>query len=97
MKGLSYLHHLLTSNNESFARQVFLEQMNNPVKGDWTTTVQNDLKELNINMSFIDISSISKRIFKNIVKKACKQSAFNHLLEKTAKLSKRSEKTYTKL
>ena len=97
MRRLGYLHHLLTSDNDSLARQVFVQQMKDPVKGDWTTTVQSDLKELKINMSFIDISSMSKNMFKNVVKNACKQSAFCYLLEQTAKLSKGSEITYTKL
>ena len=62
-----------------------------------SVTVQNDLKDLKINLSIIEISTISKQTFKKIVRKACEQSAFYYLLEQTAKLSKGSEITYTKL
>ena len=64
-RRLGYLHHLLTRDNDSLVRQVFIQKM--PVKGDCTSIVQNDIKELKINMSFTDIFSISKKMFKNIV------------------------------
>ena len=97
MRRLGYLHHLLTRADDSLARQVLIQQMKNPVKGDWTTTVQNDLKDFDINLSLNDISLLSKKIFKNIVKKACIQSALKYLVEQISKLSKGSEISYTNL
>ena len=97
MRRLGYLHHLLTCEDDTLARQVFMRQLEKPVKGDWTNTVQNDLKELNINMSLSDISLLTKKHFKIIVKKACIEYAFNYLVEQTSKLSKGSEILHAKL
>ena len=87
----------MTSNDKTLAKQVFLHQLNNPVKGDWSTTVQKDLNELKITLSFFDISTMSKYSFKNMIKNACIKTAFKYLLTEKFKLSKGSGIEYTQL
>ena len=71
--------------------------MTNPVKGDWATTVQSDLSELKVNMTFSEISSLSKSHFKNIIKRSCMNSAFQYLMLQKSKLSKGSEIVYNEI
>ena len=55
-----------------------------------------DLKDLNINLSFSEISELSKQSFKTMVKKACKETCFQELLAEKQKLSKGKEIPYIK-
>ena len=50
-----------------------------PTKGDWIHDVKKDLKEFEITLSFEEISVISKKHFKLMVKKACKKACFKSL------------------
>ena len=57
-------------------------QLKQPTKGDWATTVQSDLKELNIAETLSEIKRMSKNKFKNLVKIKIKENAFNYLMNK---------------
>ena len=43
-RRLKYLHSLLRRKEEEMLRQFFQTQWDNPVRGDWTETVKNDIK-----------------------------------------------------
>ena len=76
-------------------KTVLEEMINKPYKGDWILVVKEDLKELQINLSFEEIASISKKRFKEIVRNACKQACFLSLLSDKNKLSKGKEIEYS--
>ena len=59
--------------------------------------VHNDLKDIGLNLSFSQISSLSKNKFKAIVKDACHRAFFKELQINRQKLSKGKEIMYTKL
>ena len=67
----------------------------NASNGDWINLVKKDLKDLNINQSFEQITMISKPKFKQLVRDACKESCFKQLLLDKQKLSKGKEINYT--
>ena len=93
-KRIIYLHNLLTSNSSSLARNVFIRQWEEPIKGDFASLVKQDLKDFQIDLSLDDIQNYSKVKFKTIVKKACDSVFFSKLLEEKCKLSKGKEIVY---
>ena len=74
----------------------FHSQDSNPVKNDWVLTCREDLENLNINLSFEEIKDLSKEKFKNIVKKAVSNKAFEYLTTEKTKLSKIQHIEYDK-
>ena len=95
-KRIMFLFHLLTSEESSISKRVLLQQTKSPMSGDWVNFVKEDLKEINLNYSFSEISEFPKSKFKVIVKNAIKQACFESLLKDKAKLSKGSEIKYDK-
>ena len=94
-KRLNYLHRVLSSEQSSLVKTVLEEMINKPYKGDWILVVKEDLKELQINLSFEEIASISNKRFKEIVRNACKQACFSSLIRDKNKLSKGKEIEYS--
>ena len=83
-----FLQYILKEDTDSLISQFFYQQDSNPVKNDWTLTCREDLKNLNIKLSFQEIGSLSKEKFKDIVKKAVSDKTFEYLKGEKDKLSK---------
>ena len=66
----------------------FNAQNREPNKNDWTETVKKDLAELDLEVSFDQIKRFSKFIWLKKVKKACKNIAFENLLDTQMEYSK---------
>ena len=96
-RRLSYLQTLLKSDPSSLAKQVFLEQCKNMNKQDWSNQILEDLKELEISLSFNEIEQQSKYMFKKLVKQACFKAAFRYLINEKQKLSKGANLEYLSL
>ena len=75
----------------------FKTQLNNPVKGDWTGTVMDDLKEFRLTEDLDSIKSKSKNAFKNVVKKKAKEVALEQLQELKSKHTKMNSLEYAEL
>ena len=60
-------------------KRFFKAQCDQPIRGDWVSTVNQDLIELDINLSFEEIERISKDAFKELVKKNVKKCALDYL------------------
>ena len=58
-KRVMYFHHLLTS-EESLATEILQLQIQHPLKHDWIMSIEKDLKELKIDLSYEAISNMSK-------------------------------------
>ena len=56
-KRIIYLHHLLNCSDHSLNKQIFLEQNKTPIKGYWTSTVQEDLEKFKITLSLDSIAN----------------------------------------
>ena len=93
-KRINYLHNLLNSDSQSLARNVFLRQCDNPIKGDFVNLVKQDLSDFRMDLSFEDIMTYSKLKFKLLVKNACEKAYFFKLLEEKRQLSKGKEIRY---
>ena len=59
-RRLSYLHHLLTRNKKELISQVFFAQKRKSVKNDWVKLIEDDLKEVKINVTKESISKMKK-------------------------------------
>ena len=68
--------------------KVFHAQWKYPVKDDWTITVKQDLKDLNINLSLDEMKRKTEWNFKRLVKVKTKEYALQYLLKLKQKHSK---------
>ena len=80
-RRVNFLHYIMNEEESSLLKSFFNAQVKSPVKGDWVLTVERDLKELQINQSFLEIGQTSKIRLKNIICEKIKMKAFNYLSE----------------
>ena len=52
----NYLHYLLQQKPHSLLYKFFNAQLNNPIKGDWITTIKQIIFNINLNLSFSLVS-----------------------------------------
>ena len=99
LKGrrVTFLYYLVTLDTAQMLSKIFHAQWNFPVKHDWTETVKNDLKDLDMVMDLEQIKKIKKENFAEMVKKACRKAAFIELMSMKEKHSKLSNLSYTEL
>ena len=74
-----YLHNILKKDETELIRKIYETQKQNPTPGDFSELVRNDITEIGLNMSAIQISQLSKQKFKSIVKNKIKDAALNYL------------------
>ena len=77
--------------------KVFIIQWNNPVKGDWSELVKEDLDDFEISRNLDDLKSHSKHTFKKLLKEKSKEYAFKNLITNKEKHSKMDNIKYSKL
>ena len=78
-RRLNFLKCILNQKETSLVKQVFNEQKSNPKKGDWIKLVESDLKKLKITLSYVEISSMTKTMFKNLVKEKTEKNSLQFL------------------
>ena len=89
MKRLGYLHCLISKDDSSLVKQVFRKQVIDPIRGDFINDIYNDLKELQTNLSFEQIFSLSKSSFKKLVSNACRAAAFHFIISEKKQIEQR--------
>ena len=77
--------------------QVLQATREQPTKKDFVKKCEEYLKVLNINLTFEEISQMSKHKFKNLVKERTTEAGFQYLLEEKAKQTKILDLQYSKL
>ena len=85
-RRLGYLWYILHEDDDTLLQTVFKAQCNKPVAGDWVKTVQEDIKDIDLDMSFNYIKRQSKDSFKNLVKAKIKTAAFAYLTKIQVKI-----------
>ena len=69
LRRLIYFQHILQQkSNNSLIYNFLIAQMEEPRRNDWASTVQADLKELNIELTVAKIGSMKTQTFKDICK-----------------------------
>ena len=87
-RRLNFLHYILSQEKESIIYRVFETQNRNRNKKDWVTSVEKDIEELELNISFEEIKEMTKDRWKNIVKNTIQQKTFMKLEAKKQTHSK---------
>ena len=75
-RRLTFLQYILKERGDSLIHSFLLAQIENTLKGDWWQTVQNDIIELNLNLSLYEIQIMSEELFRNKVKTHATTAAF---------------------
>ena len=90
-----FLKSILEENPDSQIHKFLRLQLENPTRGDWASSCQNDLKDLQINLSFEEIKQSTKKQFNIILKESILKKAFEYLMAKRG--SKGQEIHYSEL
>ena len=92
---LLFLQYILQENAESQIYKFLKLQFQNPTKGDWASSCEQDLKDLEIQLSVEEIKSLPKTQFCKMLKKSIQVKALQYLLSKQR--SKGQEIKYSEL
>ena len=95
-RRILFLHYILQQNKEDLLFKFFEAQNRYPQKGDWVAQVKKDLIEVNLDVSFDEISKISKYSFKLKVKEAITRKAFDWLMKRIHEKNKTGSNTQAK-
>ena len=87
-RRLNFCWYLLNQDEDSLLGEFFKAQCDSPTKGDWVSGVTQDIKDLELNMTFDQIKDCSKEAFKDTVKKHVNAAGLKYLLN--------LQKTHTK-
>ena len=79
---LNFLKYILDQDKNSLVSRFFMAQKENPNKGDWVSYVRKLIADMDINLTFEDISVMKKRSYKKIVDRQVKNASFQYLLSK---------------
>ena len=92
-----FLQYILQQDEKSMMFKVFKAICENPLKNDFVKNCEKYLERLDINVSFHEISEMSKYKFKRLVKKKTEESAFQYLVGEKNKQSKIAHLQYKSL
>ena len=88
-RRLMYLKYILDEDEQSLIHSVFQAQVNLPLKGDWCTSVSNDLEELELsNLTYKSIKDMTKASFKSQVNDAVVSASLTYLLNWKTNMTK---------
>ena len=94
---LLYLKYILEQPEESSISKILKLQIEKPTRGDWASSCQNDIEELNLKLTFEDIKSIKKTKYVQILKEKIREAALNHLLDKQGKKGREMKFNYLEM
>ena len=99
LKGrrVMFLHYMLQLDTSEMLSQFFYAQWNNPGKNDWVESVKDDIVELGLPTSLLELQSLSHDQCKSLVKTRCTATAFSNLMNQKATHSKMSPLCYDDL
>ena len=92
---LMFLKYILNEDEESMIHTFLMLQIRLPTRGDWASTCQDDLKQLEIIETFEDIKFMKINKFRQIVKQKIEKAALKYLTSKQGQ--KGGELEYTEL
>ena len=84
-RRLIYLQYILKQDKNTLLYKFFQAQVTDPKKGDWVPSVIQDIKDVNLNMDFDEISLMSENSYTHKVKVAIRKAAFNWLISEKNK------------
>ena len=90
-RRLMFLYYILNEDEKSLISRFFQVQLRQPCKGDWCTTVIEDLEYLEIHLTLDQIKSASKGQFSKLIDECIVEKALIYLSEEKKKKSKVSQ------
>ena len=97
-RRLMYLQHIMKQKESSLIKNFFLTQMKSLKKKDWGKTIIEDLKHLEVNISYKEIEHIPIETYKTLIKRKIKYMSLKYLLSKrNNRNGKGMELTYEQL
>ena len=78
-RRLMFLNYILNQPEDSLLYTFYKAQRANPVLGDWCLTVEEDLKELDLNLSQEELASLSKLSLQKLLRKQVDRKALDYL------------------
>ena len=78
-RRILYLQNILKRNEGELVKLVFYAMKNSPLKGNWSTTVFEDMEQISLAPCKEEISQMSKTAFKTIVKTKMKRHVLDEL------------------
>ena len=82
---LFFLKYILNQDPQSGIYRMYHLQLENPKRGDWASTCRKNMEDLNVNLSNEEIRKMSKNVFKNLIRKKCKEKGFEYLMKRRGK------------
>ena len=76
VRRLLYLHTILKRHKSELINKIYTAMKEDPLKDDWIHLVDQDKKDIDLNLSDIEIESLSKAKFKTIIKNKIKNCTF---------------------
>ena len=96
-RRINYLWYLIHNKEGSLLKTFFEAQCDQPIRGDWVSTVKQDMADLDIRMSFEEISNTTEEAFKDIVKEKVQNLALVYLKNLQTMHSKSEKLCYDNL
>ena len=81
-RRINYLRYLANLKENELLYNFYKAQKTSPGKGDWITTVLNDIEDIGLKINVDKLRGVSKMTFKKCVKKQVYDAAFKYLLLK---------------
>ena len=81
-RRLMFLHHIMKQEKESLIYRFFIAQARSPTQNDWVSQVLKDLEDIELEIEFKDICSLSKDKFKEIVNEHVLKFSYSQLIQK---------------
>ena len=78
-RRLMFLHYILNEDKNSIIYKCFEAQKKNPCRNDWINTVEEDLANLDIGLSFDDIQTLSKYQWQQFLSQIIEERALEYL------------------
>ena len=96
-RRLCYLKTILKRDSEELVSEIYNAQKSNPTEGDFCILVENDAKDVNLQMNEADINTTNEAKYKEVVKAKVKQAALKYLTQLKSSHSKMNYLKYDKL
>ena len=96
-KRIIYLHYLIRLGEKEMLFKFFETQWKYTIKDDWTSQVQKDIEDLNVDMSLEEIKKKSEYSFKRYIKIKMKEYSLEYLLSQKEKHTKMDNLHYVEL
>ena len=77
-----FLQYILQQGQNSLMLKFFRAQCENPIKGDWVSSVKIVKDNINLNITFEEIAHMKKPLYQKLVNEQVVSSAFKYLLSK---------------